>query len=445
MNRPTMINAFDPSRADDLAAETKRLIERRSRVLGPSYRLFYERPIHVVRSEGVWLIDVHGDKYLDVYNNVPCVGHCHPTVVEAIARQSSVLNTHTRYLFDSVVDYAERLVATFPNALGNVMFTCTGSEAVDLATRIACSQTRGSGIIVTANAYHGVTSAVAAFSPSLGAGVALGSHVRTVPAPDTYRVNADVALRLASDVEAAAQDLKRHGIQPAAFICDSIFSSDGVYVDPPGFLAPAVERIRAAGGLFIADEVQPGFARTGHSMWGFARHNVTPDLVVLGKPMGNGMPIAGVVARPELLEEFGRKSRYFNTFAGNPVSCAAASAVLDVIERDDLLKNAASVGALLLQGLKAIARDTPSIGDVRGAGLFLGVEFVTDHTTRGPAPELALSVVNRLRERNVLISASGPHGNVLKIRPPLVFTVDHAALFLDTLREVVRDLDLLVE
>jgi 4-aminobutyrate aminotransferase-like enzyme len=437
MTAATMINAFDMSRVEGLAPETERLLARRAKVLGPSYRLFYERPIHVVRGDGVWLTDVRGDRYLDVYNNVPAVGHCHPAVVEAVALQASVLNTHTRYLVDTVVNYAERLLATFPAELGNVIFTCTGSEAADLAARIACSYTGGSGIIVTANAYHGVTSAVAAFSPSLGSGVPLGTNVRTVPAPDTYRQGEDGARRLADNVEAAAQDLKRHGIQPAAFICDSIFSSDGIYPDPPGYLAPAVERIRAAGGLFVADEVQAGFARTGHSMWGFTRHNVTPDLVILGKPMGNGMPIAAVVARPEVLEEFGRKSRYFNTFAGNPVSCAAALAVLDVIERESLLKNAAHVGALLLDGLRSLASDTPTMGDVRGAGLFIGVEFVTDRITKMPAPDAALAVVNRLRDRGVLISASGPMGNVLKIRPPLVFSADNASLFLSVLHDVV--------
>jgi 4-aminobutyrate aminotransferase-like enzyme len=442
MARPVMVNAFDPDRAENLDAETAKLLSRHRKVLGPSYRLFYERPLHVARGEGVWLFDVNGDRFLDVYNNVPVVGHCHPTVVDAIARQASTLNTHTRYLFDALVQYAERLVATFPAELGNAMFTCSGSEAADLAVRIAACYTGGTGIIVTANAYHGVTSAVAAFSPSLGDGVALGNHVRTVAAPNVDREGVGVGQRLAADVGAAVEDLERQGIRPSALICDSIFASDGIYPDPPGFLAAAVDRIRKAGGLFIADEVQSGFGRTGQSMWGFSRHGVTPDLVILGKPMGNGMPIAGVVARPELLEEFGRGARYFNTFAGNPVSCAAALAVLDVIERESLLANAATVGNLLFQGLKAIAKHTPTISDVRGAGLFLGVEFVTDRTSRLPAPELATAVVNRLRDHKVLISACAPNGNVLKIRPPLVFSPDHTQLFLGAFRDVLKELDL---
>lgn len=442
MTRPVMVNAFDPERAGSLDAETASLLSRHRKVLGPSYRLFYERPLHVIRGEGVWLIDINGDRFLDVYNNVPAVGHCHPAVVDAIARQAATLNTHTRYLFDALVQYAERLVATFPTELANTMFTCSGSEAADLAARIAAFYTGGTGIIVTDNAYHGVTSAVAAFSPSLGNGVPLGCHVRTVAAPNVGHEGASVGQRLAADVDAAVEDLERHGIRPSAFICDSIFASDGIYPDPPGFLAAAVDRIRAAGGLFIADEVQPGFGRTGQSMWGFPRHGLTPDLVILGKPMGNGMPIAGVVARPELLKEFGRSARYFNTFAGNPVSCAAALAVLDVIERESLLANAATVGNLLLDGLKAIAEHTPTISDVRGAGLFLGVEFVTDRTSRLPAPELATAVVNRLRDHKVLIGACGPNGNVLKVRPPLVFSPDHTQLFLGAFRDVLKELEL---
>ena len=290
--QPLMVNSFDPERAAPESPAIAALLARRARVLGPSYRLFYERPVHVVRAQGVRLYDDAGESYLDVYNNVPSVGHCHPRVVEAVARQAATLNTHTRYLYDVVLDYAERLIATFPLVLGNVMFTCTGSESSDLALRIAHSHTKGTGIIVTANGYHGLTAAVAEASPSLGEGVPLGSHVRVVAAPDAYRLGADrVGDRFAADVKAAIDDMRRHGIKPAALLFDSIFSSDGILSHPPGFISGAVEIIRAAGGLYIADEVQPGFGRTGGGMWGFSRHNVIPDLVVLGKPMGNGLPI----------------------------------------------------------------------------------------------------------------------------------------------------------
>jgi 4-aminobutyrate aminotransferase-like enzyme len=441
MKTPLMINAFEPSRSAALEPPLQQLLERRARVLGPSYKLFYERPVHFVRSDGVWLYDAQGTPYLDVYNNVPAVGHCHPAVVEAVSRQMSKLNTHTRYLDETVVGYAEKLVATFPRELSNAMFTCTGSEANDLALRIARTHTGGTGIIVTENAYHGITAAIAEMSPSLGAGVPLGPHVRTVPAPDAYRGGPDVGERFGAAVQAAIADLQRHGIKPAALVTDTIFSSDGVFADPVGFLVPAVNAIRQAGGLFIADEVQPGFARTGDAMWGFQRHGVVPDLVTLGKPMGNGLPIAGVVARSELLGRFSTEARYFNTFGGNPVSCAAAMAVLDVIERERLQANAVRVGAVLQLGLRDLAARHAAIGDVRGAGLFIGAEFVKDRQTREPDPELAMRVVNRLRERQVLISASSPLGNVLKIRPPLPFNEQHAAQFLGVLGEVMAEVE----
>ncbi|MXQ10781.1 aspartate aminotransferase family protein [Microvirga makkahensis] len=437
-----MTNPHRPAAKGESAEATRAMIARRQQLLGPAYRLFYENPVHVVRGEGVWLYDPDGNAYLDVYNNVACVGHCHPRVVEAIARQASVLNTHTRYLHDLVLDYAERLLSYFPPDLGHVMFTCTGSEANDLALRIAKAHSGGSGFIVTQNAYHGVTDVLAGMSPSLGASMVLGDHVRIVPAPDTYRSGGDVGSAFAEHVEAAIGDLARSGVRPAALIVDTIFSSDGIFPDPTGLLKPAVEAIRRAGGLFIADEVQPGFGRTGSHMWGFARHGIVPDLVSLGKPMGNGHPVAGLVARPEVLSTFGARMRYFNTFGGNPVSCAAGMAVLDVIEGEALLGNARRTGEYLRTGLDELAARHALIGDVRAAGLFVGVELVREHSTREPASEAAARVVNGLRERRILISTAGPNGNVLKIRPPLVFTCENANVFLaaldDTLAEIER-------
>jgi 4-aminobutyrate aminotransferase-like enzyme len=394
----------------------------------------------VVRAEGVWLHGADGTRYLDVYNNVPSVGHCHPRVVEAIARQAATLNTHTRYLYDIVLTYAERLIATFPKELANVMFTCTGSESSDLAMRVAKNFTGGAGIIVTENAYHGITAAVSEFSPSLGSGVPLGQHVRTVPAPDSYRLGPNVGDIFAGHVERAIDDLKRHGIKPAALITDTIFSSDGILSDPPGFLAPAIDVIRRAGGVFIADEVQPGFARTGDAMWGFQRHNIVPDIVIMGKPMGNGIPLAGVVARPDVLSDFASKARYFNTFGGNPVSCAAGLAVLEVIEAENLQHNALEVGRYIMSGLRQLALEHKCIGDVRGAGLFIGADFVRDRDTKEPAPEIAMRMVNDLRRKNILISASGVDGNVLKIRPPLPFSRADADIFLVAMRDVLEEM-----
>jgi len=436
-----MLNAFDPSAADALPEAERALIARRQRVLGPAYRLFYDQPLYIVRGEGVWLYAADGQRYLDAYNNVASVGHSHPRVVEAIAKQAAVLNTHTRYLHDGVLDYAERLLATFPDALSQVIFTCTGSEANDLALRVARSHTGGTGVIVTQLAYHGVTASVAAVSPSLGQSVPLGLDTRTVAAPDTYRQDpATLGAWFAQQVQAAIDDMRRHGIKPAALLVDTIFSSDGVYADPAGFLAPAVQAIRDAGGLFIADEVQAGFARTGSRMWGFQRHDLVPDIVTMGKPMGNGHPIAAMVAQPAVLERFGRESRYFNTFGGNPVSCAAAMATLSVIQDEGLQENAARTGQYLRDGFRNLAQRHSLIGDVRGDGLFIGVEFVQDRATKAPAKQAMHRFVNKMRENHVLLSATGLHGNVIKLRPQLPFAREHADILLSVADKVLAEL-----
>ncbi len=427
-----MLNAFDPASADGLDDRTRALIARRERLLAPSYRLFYERPLHVVRGEGVWLFDVDGRRYLDAYNNVVSVGHAHPAVVRAIANQAAVLNTHTRYLHESVLDTAEALLATMPDTPQQMLFTCTGSEANDAALRIARAATGGTGVIVTQLAYHGVTAAVSEISPSLAPTAPRPPHVRVVPAPDTFRI-ADVATALAADVGSAIADLLAHGIRPAALIVDTLFTSDGVFSDPAGFLAPAVDAIHAAGGLFIADEVQAGMGRSGSTMWGFQRHGVVPDLVTMGKPLGNGHPVAAVAGRPEVLLPFGAEARYFNTFGGNPVAMAAALATLRVMQDEGLQANAAAVGAHLRAGFRQLAAAHPVIADVRGDGLFLGVEL--DDGT--PRRDLTAAVVNGMRERGVLISATGVHGNVLKLRPPLVLTREQANLLLSVADEAL--------
>ncbi|MBR0755472.1 aspartate aminotransferase family protein [Bradyrhizobium jicamae] len=414
---------------------TQAMIERRNRLLGPAYRLFYEEPVQFVRGEGVWLYDPAGQRYLDAYNNVACVGHSHPRVVEAIAKQAATLNTHTRYLHETILDYAERLLATFPAEIGNIMFTCTGSEANDLALRVARTCTGGTGIVVTQTAYHGVTGALAEISPSLNLPDPTAPHVRLVPAP---RPAGDKTGEIfAGHVRAAFEDMKKNGIRPAALLVDTIFSSDGVFADPPGFLAAAVEAAHAAGALFIADEVQPGFGRCGDGLWGFARHKLIPDMVTMGKPMGNGHPIAAMAAKPALLKEFGARSRYFNTFGGNPVSAAAATAVLDVIEQEGLTENAKRAGADLRERLNALRSRHALISDVRGAGLFIGVEL---RHGDAPATKETARLVNRMRERHVLISAAGPDGNVLKIRPPLVFGTEHADLLVETLDQALREI-----
>lgn len=431
----TMINAYDRARAGQLDPQDRALIARRERALGPAYRLFYEEPLHIVRGEGVWLWDKAGRKYLDAYNNVVSLGHCHPRVVEVVSAQMSVLNSHTRYLHEDIVTYAERLLATMPHTLGHVMFTCTGSEANDLALRIARSYTGRQGVIITRLAYHGVTEAVSELSPSLGDFVPRSSRVRLIDAPDGLRIPvADQGVKLAADLALAIADMRADGVEPAAFLVDTVFSSDGLHPDPAGFLQPAVDLIRSEGGIFIADEVQPGFARTGDHFWGFQRHDLVPDMVTMGKPMGNGFPVSGVAMRPDLVQEFGAKARYFNTFGGNPVAAAAGLAVLDVIQDEGLQENASRVGAFLKEGLEEVARCHPAIAQVRGAGLFLAVECVLDRQTNAPDAATAGFVVNHLRRNGVLISASGPGANILKIRPPLVLQEVEAEIFLDAVK-----------
>ncbi|CAN7779928.1 aminotransferase class III-fold pyridoxal phosphate-dependent enzyme [Variovorax sp. LjRoot175] len=436
-----MLNSFDSSALSSLSQDEVALIRKREEVLGPAYRLFYEEPLHIVRGEGVFLYDREGRAYLDAYNNVASVGHCRPEVVEAIYRQATVLNTHTRYLHESVLQFADELLGTFPDEIGHAMFTCTGSEANDLALRVASKFTGGTGVIVTKLAYHGVTASIAEISPSLGQNVPLGHHVRAIDPPDTYLyAGQDIGLRFADGVRAAIADLRRYGIKPSALIVDSIFTSDGVFTHPPGFLQEAAKAIREAGGIYIADEVQSGFARTGSNLWGFQRHGVVPDIVTMGKPMGNGHPVAGLVARPEVLKPFGNDGRYFNTFGGNPVSIAAAAATLAVIKRDGLQANSHSVGKMIRSGFEKLALKHGHIGDVRGDGLFIGVELVTDRNAKTPARELTHRVVNGMRRRGVLISSTGTRGNVLKIRPLLPFKEEHANQLLHVADQALADL-----
>ncbi|GEC52855.1 4-aminobutyrate aminotransferase-like enzyme [Bradyrhizobium japonicum] len=433
------LNAFDQDRVSSIDPALREAVQRRLRSFGKASVLFYQEPIRMVRAEGVYMVDVDGRRYLDLYNNVPSVGHSHPRVVEAISRQASLLSTHTRYLNDVVDGYAERLLATFPRGIDHLVLTCTGSEANDLALRVAKVATGRTGFIVTETAYHGNSTAVTDVSPSSRPGQPLPPHVRAVPAPEMYRNPVgDPGQRFAESVAAAITDLERSGFGFAALLVDTIFSSDGIYADPAGFLAPTVKLVHERQGLFIADEVQPGFGRTGAAMWGFARHGVVPDIVTMGKPMGNGFPMGGVAMRAALLDGFAAEVKYFNTFGGNPVAAAAGLAVLDVIEDEGLMQNAGEVGRHLMDGLREIGNRHMTIGDVRGAGLFIGLELVRDRDSKEPAPELASLLINRLRRRGILIGAAGPFGSTLKIRPPLCFGKDHADMFITACDEELR-------
>jgi 4-aminobutyrate aminotransferase-like enzyme len=415
-------NSFRADDAAGLDPRTRELTDRRDDVLGASYRLFYRRPVHLVRGEGQYLWDADGRKYLDMYNNVASLGHCHPAVVAAVHEQMQRLNTHTRYLHEGILDYTDDLLSTMPIELDKAMYMCTGSEANDLAIRVARAVSGGEGIIASREAYHGTSDLTSGVSPALGSGQPLAETARLVDAPDAYRVDApDLGRWFADQVRGAIADMEAHGTRFAGLIADSIFSSDGVLPGPAGYLREAVDVVHQAGGIVIADEVQPGFGRTGEAFWGFQRHGVVPDVVTLGKPMGNGIPVSGLVARADVLAAFSETVPYFNTFGGNPVSMAAAQAVLTTIRAEGLQRHSAEVGAETLAALRELMATHEAVGDVRGAGLFIGLELVVDRTTREPDRDLALALLEQLRDRGVLTSVAGPHGNVLKLRPPLAF------------------------
>jgi 4-aminobutyrate aminotransferase-like enzyme len=433
---------FRPEHQAGLDARTRALIDRRDAVLSPGYRLFYAQPVEFVRGSGTRLYTREGEEFLDAYNNVPVVGHAHPRVAAAIAEQAARLNTHTRYLDEGLIDYAERLIGAFPTALDTLTLVCTGSEANDLALRVAKQATGRRGVIVTENAYHGVTTEIAAISPSLGGDRSLADWTRTVrpPVGDGQAMIADARRAI------AALEADGHGV--AALIVDTAFASDGFIAPSPGTraaLAAVAEAVRAAGGLVIADEVQPGFGRLGATaaepgLWGFTRHGLDPDLVTIGKPMANGLPVAALVARRPLMADFGERVRYFNTFAGTPVSVAAARATWEVLHEEGLPQHAAAVGATLLGMLGELEARHPRLRDARGAGLYLGIDVV-DPATGLPDQRAATALVSGMRERRILISASGRDNAALKIRPPLPFSVVDAERLVTELDGALRDLD----
>jgi 4-aminobutyrate aminotransferase-like enzyme/Ser/Thr protein kinase RdoA (MazF antagonist) len=422
---------------------TDELLARRRNTMG-GVPLSYEQPVHLVRGEGAWMFDPQGRRYLDVYNNVPVVGHGHPRVVDAIAAQARALNTNTRYLHEAVVELAERILATMPPEarFDRVLLVNSGSEANDVAWRIARWATGRRGAIVSQFAYHGVTDATADLSPEEWPAGYAPEHVVTVPAPDGYRGHhrrEEPAWEraYAGHVAEAAIALKERGTSLAAMFVDSAFTSDGILCPPSDYLCEVGRAVREAGGLLVADEVQAGYGRYGDVLWSFHASGVAPDLVTTGKPMGNGFPVAAVITRSDVVDPFAERTGFFSTFGGNPVACAAALAVLAVIQDEGLMASTADVGAYLLRQLRELATRHALVGDVRGRGLMVGVELVKDRSTREPAGEVARAVVDALRERGVLIGATGPAENVLKIRPPLVFGREHADMLARALEDVL--------
>jgi 4-aminobutyrate aminotransferase-like enzyme/Ser/Thr protein kinase RdoA (MazF antagonist) len=418
-----LLEHFDALGADAVARElgatrpeaaTGELLRRRSAVLGSALTaLTYREPVHVVRGEGVWLFDAQGRRFLDCYNNVPVVGHCHPRVTEAVVRQTRLLNTHSRYLYEPLVELAERLVATMPPGTGldAVMLVNSGSEANDLAWRLATTATGHRGAIVTEFAYHGVTTTIADFSPEEWPQGVKPEHVETIAPPGSGRE---------VDVAGAAARLEAGGFGLAATYLDCGFTSDGIWTPAPEEVQAIARATREAGGLVVADEVQAGHGRSGEHLWLFAQYGLVPDVVTLGKPMGNGYPVAAVIARQELFDRLKEETEVFSTFGGNPVAARAALAVLDVIEDERLVEHVARVGEEFIGELRGLG-----IGEVRGRGLLIGVEL--------ESPELAEEIVNRMRDAGVLINRTGPRGDVLKIRPPLVVGYEHVELLVGAL------------
>lgn len=424
------------------------LIALRRAHLNPALSLAYRMPLKIVRGDGACLYDEAGRGYLDLVNNVCHVGHCHPDVVAAGQRQMALLNTNTRYLHDGLVDYAQALLATFPPELCVLFLTNSGTEANDLALRLARAHSGARDVVVLDHAYHGHSPSMIELSPykfNGRGGQGRADHVQVVPMPDAYRESAGPAGQHARPhhplaMARALEAIHARGSSLAAFFCESMPGCGGQVELPEGFLASSYAQVRAAGGVCVADEVQTGFGRVGSHWWAFQRQGVVPDIVTLGKPMGNGHPVGAVVARREVAASFATGMEYFNTYAGNPVSCAVAQAVLAVIEREDLRRNATVVGTRLLDGLRRLQQQHALIGDVRGAGLFIGAELVLDRATRVPATREAGEVVERLIGHGILLSTDGPRDNVLKIKPPMVISTAQADHFLAALDEVLASL-----
>ncbi len=414
------------------------LLAERRRLAAPSLSLAYETPLEIVRGRGQFLFDPGGRAYLDCVNNVCHVGHCHPRVVAALAEQAAILNTNTRYLHPLLSEYSRRLTATLPDPLRVCFFVNSGSEANELAVRIARTATGRRDVIVVDGAYHGNTQVLVELSPYKcegPGGMGLPDWVHKVPVPDPYRgphrgAGEEVGRAYAEYVREACERLVEAGRPPALFLVEPILGCGGQIVLPEGYLRHAFHHVRQAGGLCIADEVQVGMGRVGTHMWAFESHGAVPDIVTAGKPIGNGHPLAAVVTTPQAARAFANGMEYFSTFGGNPVSMAVGLAVLDVIEQEELRQHAARLGAYLMAGFRALADRHPRIGDVRGQGLFIGVELVEDRQSRAPAADLTATVVERAKADGILLSAEGPHHNVLKIKPPLVFAEVDADLLL---------------
>ncbi len=410
------------------------LFERRQQVFGRGAHLFYEKPLTIIRGEGVHLFDETGQRFVDMYNNVPCIGHCHPHLVDAIHAQVSTLNVHNRYLHEEILSYAERLVATHHDGIESVVMSCTGTEANEVAMLMARTITEGEGFICTDAAYHGNSAAVRQLTRARGSRL-----IKPIPFPESYRCDAEDKRQFFLDrVDEQLVAFKNENIKVAGMLICSLCANEGLPNIPRSFMQAASELVRDAGGVVIADEVQAGLGRSGR-WWGYEASDFVPDIVSMGKPLGAGVPLAATASSREFVEKFRRGSGYFNTFASSPLQAAAGNAVLDVFESEQLVQNSATVGAYLANKLESINADVDHVGDTRHQGLFIAIEWVESPSNKKPDRDGAVRIVNELKDRGFLIGNAGAYGNVLKLRPPLVFAQEHADSFLNAYSDVVKN------
>ncbi|HIG42893.1 MAG: aspartate aminotransferase family protein [bacterium] len=416
------------------------LLERRQQLIGHA-ALFYRSPVHIVRGDGVYLYDHSGKRYIDMYNNVPCVGHANPHVVAAMEQQMGTLNVHSRYLHEGILDFAERLLSYHHDKLEQAVFACSGTEASEIALMMARYATGGRGIICSDATYHGNSTEVSKMS----ARPVDDPDFRSIPFPQTYRplvesINGDALTQAyLAKLQLAIDDFAENNIPFAGLFVCSIFANEGLPDLPDGFMSRAVDLVHKAGGVVIADEVQAGYCRSGN-WWGYETSDFIPDIVTMGKPMGNGLPVSAVVSSADMVRVFRTNTHYFNTFASSPVQAATAMAVLDVIEQDDLLNRSAMLGEQLRRELTKMQDTCEAMGDVRGCGLFVGVEWVSDRAAKTADRAGAADVANRMKDKGFLLSNAGAFGNVVKIRPPLVFQQDHADTFLEAFAEMLAEI-----
>jgi 4-aminobutyrate aminotransferase-like enzyme len=426
----------------DHATDVADLSARRDRLFGKGSPIFYATPLHLVRGDGVWLYDPDGRRYLDMYNNIPVVGHCNPRVVEAMSRQAATHTTHTRYLDEHILDFAEHLLGLHHEQIDNVIFACSGTEANEIAMQMARMATGGRGFICTDATYHGNSLLVGSLTRAPRRG---RPDIHAIPFPQRYRPlheglsDQELCEVYLAEVQSAIDDFAAEGVPLAGMLMCSIFANEGLPDVPDGFLRRASEMVRAAGGVVIMDEVQAGYCRSGR-WWGYEVMDVVPDIVTMGKPMGNGIPLSACAARSDLVEVFRARTRYFNTFAGSPLQAAAGHAVLHEIESRDLRAQVNDVGDHLVRSLRDLTAAVDQVGDVRGCGLFVGIEWVTDRDSKEPDWMGAIDIVNRLKDKGMLLSNAGAFGNVLKVRPPLVFERQHADLFLQAFADTLQEL-----